>query len=283
MYTFHLVASPKESLSAYEPLFASACKMLGVELHTHDPDHVKFLDLERLGTRDLLYNASFDKKSKAIARMLISSECTHFYKDTRLAFTGRGVSWFLHRDANIPTPSTIVGIPLRDEYPRVPEILGGFPVIVKVAGGTKGVGVMRADSLESLGSILDYVRGLDVTVLLRKYIPHDYYVRAVVVDDRVVASHATEVLRGEFRSNTGNHDDSHRRTYDLPAHLQEVAVRAVHVTGVETGGVDFVFEKNGNAYVTEVNFPNNFTFTQKVTGVDIAKEMVSYLLCKAKK
>lgn len=36
------------------------------------------------------------------------------------------------------------------------------------------------------------------------------------------------------------------------------------------------------ADLVEVNFPNDFSTTQKVTGIDIAQEMVQYLMTKAK-
>ena len=52
--------------------------------------------------------------------------------------------------------------------------------------------------------------------------------------------------------------------------------------GIETGGVDLLFDKDDKPFIAEVNFPNNFTTTQSVTGVDIASEMVTHLVNKAK-
>jgi len=142
---------------------------------------------------------------------------------------------------------------------------------------------MRVDSLESMRSVLEYLQSLQVNVLVRKFIEHEYYVRAVVVGDKVVASHATFNMSGEFRTNAGDDALHKREARVLSAEEQAMAVEAVRLLGIETGGVDLLFDKEGSPFIAEVNFPNNFTTTQSVTGVNIASEMVAYLAKKAKR
>lgn len=51
--------------------------------------------------------------------------------------------------------------------------------------------------------------------------------------------------------------------------------------GWEFSGVDILIDGK-NAYVSEVNFPCNFLRAQKTLKLDIALEMVKYLVAKSK-
>ena len=59
-----------------------------------------------------------------------------------------------------------------------------------------------------------------------------------------------------------------------------MAVKAVKTLGLETGGVDLLFDTDGKPFLTEVNFPHDFSMTQKITGIDIAQAMVKHLMSK---
>lgn len=264
--------------------FARACEALGVEMVGYDfetKDPVKISDITELGLDDLLYRTTNDRLAKTAEQLMINDSCTHFYKRWKLANSGRGTSWFIHTKYGLPAIPSFPGIPNgTEELHAVVERLGGFPIIVKVVGRSLGVGVMRIDSMQSLVSVLDFLRTLEISVLLRKYIDHDHYVRAIVVGDRVVASHAAYAMKGEFRTNAGDDTDQKRAAIVLPEDLQQLVVQAVHTLGIETGGVDLLFDQEGGVYISEVNFPNNFTVTQKVTGIDIARLMVEYLIAK---
>ncbi len=105
--------------------------------------------------------------------------------------------------------------------------------------------------------------------------------RAVVVGDEVVASYAAFAMNGEFRTNVGDDTHQKRDVRVLSPELQAIVVQSVRVLGIETGGVDLLFDKNDNPFIAEVNFPHNFPITQCITGVDIAAKMVEHLVKKA--
>jgi len=215
---------------------------------------------------------------------MIGPGCTSFHDNWRNVFSVRAASYFLHKAHGLPVIPSFSGIPgSEEELQKCIGRLGPFPIIIKVTGGSLGVGVMRVDSLESMRSVLEYLQSLQVNVLVRKFIEHEYYVRAVVVGDKVVASHATFNMSGEFRTNAGDDALHKREARVLSAEEQAMAVEAVRLLGIETGGVDLLFDKEGSPFIAEVNFPNNFTTTQSVTGVNIASEMVAYLAKKAKR
>lgn len=263
-------------------LFQDACTTLGVDYKMHDVATLDLAELEALGPGDMLYRSVSGIKAARAEKLLMSPECASFYVNWTSVFNSRGCSYFLHEKLGIPVIPSVPFIPdTTDGIRKAVEQLGDFPVVVKVLGGSHGVGVVRVDSLPSLTSLLDYLRSVNASVLLRKYISHKYYSRLVVVGDRVVASHITDTLDDEFRTNAGDENKHTREPKVFPQEIQDIAVHAVQSLGLETGGVDLLFDDEGNPHLAEVNFPNDFTTTQRVTGIDIAQEMVKHLMAKA--
>jgi len=271
-------------------LFKNACEQQGVEFVGMDASDLgksfTLSTLPKLGKGDLIYRSAVGPTVSIAEKMMVNDDVMSFYTTWQSVNLTRVASWFTHKKFGLPVVPTFPDIPSSaEELHQVVERLGSFPIIVKVTGGSLGVGVMRIDSMKSLQSVLDYLVSTKAVAMLRRYIPHDFYVRAVVVGDRVVASHATYVAEGEFRTNVlnGNVEQQRREARVLPEEIQNIAVQAVRTLGLETGGVDLLYDKDNQPYIAEVNFPNDFATTQKVTGIDIAGEMVAYLVKKAGK
>lgn len=247
-----------------------------------DVQQMDLFELPVLGAHDLLYRSAVSRKAVDAQRRMITPECTSFHTDWSFVFNGEAPSYFLHQAHGLPAIPSFPGIPESEkELHQCVELLGPFPLIIKVTGNSMGVGVMRVDSLKSMRSVLDYLKSLKVDVLIRKYIEHEYYVRSVVVGGRVVASHAAFAVSEEFRTNAGDDTHQKREARVLSDEQQAMVVESVRVLGIEAGGVDLLFDKDDKPFIAEVNFPNNFTITQSVTGIDIASEMVSYLANKS--
>lgn len=283
--TFHLIARtapPNHKPFEIPRLFAAACEKLGVPFVMHD---VRTLDLSALAEvpdGDMVYRAALGQKALITERLMVGEKTATFRKNWWSVVNTRGCSYFIHEKIGIPVIPTVPFIPDTDEeVAKMVEHLGDFPIIVKALGGSHGVGVIRVDSLQSLKSLLDYLRQQRTQVLIRKYIHHNYYGRLVVIGDAVVASHITYALNDEFRTNAGEDARHEREAKVFPQAVQDIAVRAVHALGLETGGVDILFDDDGGPHLAEVNFPNDFSTTQKITGIDIAEAMVGYLLKKA--
>ena len=271
-------------------LFKNACEQQGVEFVGIDASDLgksfTLSTLPKLGKGDLIYRSAVGPTVSIAEKMMVNDDVMSFYTTWQSVNLTRVASWFTHKKFGLPVVPTFPDIPSSaEELHQVVERLGSFPIIVKVTGGSLGVGVMRIDSMKSLQSVLDYLVSTKAVAMLRRYIPHDFYVRAVVVGDTVVASHATYVAEGEFRTNVlnGNVEQQRREARVLPEEIQNIAVQAVRTLGLETGGVDLLYDKDNQPYIAEVNFPNDFATTQKVTGIDIAGEMVAYLVKKAGK
>lgn len=282
--TFHLIANSAGQGAkplVIPQLFENACAELGVTFLMHDIRTLDLATLPTLGTNDLLYRASTGDKATRAEKIMSNPTCASFYTNWTSVFNSRGCSYFLHEKTDIPVIPSVPFIPESVEgIQKAVEQLGDFPVIVKVLGGSHGVGVIRVDSLPSLISLLDYLRSKKTSILLRKYVPHRYYGRLVVVGDAVVASHITYALHEEFRTNAGEDGAHTREARVFSPEIQNMAIRAVHMLGFETGGVDLLFDENDQPYLAEVNFPNDFSTTQRETGIDIAKTMIEHLMKK---
>ena len=286
---FHLIYKSKDSngnVNKIPEFFVNACKKLGVEFVGYDVcdfgKGITYSSLPKLGKGDMMYRNAVSREAITMERIMSDKDVTSFYTDWQNLNKARISSWFTHIKHGLPVVPTYPGIPSNQkELEDVVNEFGQFPIILKATGGTLGVGVMRIDSMKSLQSILDYFSSKNETVILRKYIKHDYYVRAVVVGDEVVANHAAYVVDGEFRTNAGDDTDQKREVKELSEGVKEIIVKAVKTLGIETGGVDLLFDKDDEPYIAEVNFPNNFKVTQKVTGIDIAEKMLGYLVKKA--
>lgn len=263
-----------------------ACKHRGVELVVLESNKIDYSNLPRLKKGDMLYRITDDKRSLNLQSHLINPEVSSFFITHKKQYPS-AESWpsvILHRRAGLPIIPTIIDLPreraLIDKYVKS---LDGYPIVIKVQGGSHGVGVIRADSSDSLYSILDYLKeNTRLPVALRKYIDFKSHARLIVLGNKVIDS--IEYIRpaGDFRSNAGSRPKVAPKKF--PAKVEKAAVKAVRTIGYEFGGVDILIDNDGKSfYIAEVNFPCNFSRSQDTTGVDIAGAMVDYLMEKAKR
>jgi len=238
-----------------------------------------------LGTNDLLYRVGTRQESIIVEKLLLNLKCVSLYDDY-LTGVKKPVnvieSSILHLKAHIPIPKTIFALTNnRKLLLKYVEQLDGFPLIIKAAGGSHGVGVIKVDSAETLFSLADYLLVHDNNdFILREYIDYVHHARLIVLGNKVIDSIEYKRVRGDFRSNVGHELEVNKKKFtDV---IEESAVKAVHSLGWEFGGVDVLIDKNGNHYLIEVNMPCFFPRCQMITGTDIAGMMIGYLLEKAK-
>ena len=262
-------------------MLEAACKSLSVEFVEIVSEKFDAIDSPKLGAGDMLYRVSTDKISVAIEQFLINEKVATFHNNQyRSSRTSRS-SYVVLKDTQIPIPKTI-SIPSLNKkiIEKYVEYLGGFPIIVKVVGGMRGVGVIKVDSMQALYSITDYLDTIGSKYILREFIDVNNSERLVVLGDKVVAGLQYSAKGHDFRSNsrlsgTGAVEKSYSKE------IEEDAVMATKMRGVDFGGVDILIDKKGRHYILEVNFPFGFPEVQNITGIDIAKEMIAYLKEKA--
>jgi ribosomal protein S6--L-glutamate ligase len=155
------------------------------------------------------------------------------------------------------------------------EVVGGPPVVLKLIQGTQGVGVMLAETVEALESILHTLWHLGHQILIQEFVAESRGrdIRALVIGDRVVAAMKRTARVGDFRSNL--HRGGSGRAVRLPRAYERAALESVRIMGLHVAGVD-ILESRSGPKVIEINSSPGFEGLERATGVDVARAMVEY-------
>ena len=164
------------------------------------------------------------------------------------------------------------------------ETVGSVPVIIKLARGTHGNGVVLAETKRMAKSALQalYLHNEDGTnILVQEFVKESSGtdIRAFVVGSRVVASMKRQSLDDDFRSNL--HKGGAGKPIKLTPEERRMAVRAAKAMGLPIAGVDLMRSKRG-PLVLEVNASPGFGI-EKVTGHDVATPIIEYVEMNAKR
>jgi ribosomal protein S6--L-glutamate ligase len=159
-------------------------------------------------------------------------------------------------------------------------MLGGFPVVAKIANSTLGNGVIRADSWPALLSLTDYLVAQGTDFILREYIDGAGSGRLMVIGDQVVGSLEYDNPPQDFRTNATS--ASHPRLTQFDPKVEALAVAAVQSVGVELGGVDVMFNSGGECFLLEMNIPCGFATFPK-NGIDVPGMMIEHLITKSER
>lgn len=181
--------------------------------------------------------------------------------------------------AGIDIPKTVFARETSD-FDGVLEQVGGAPVIIKVARGTHGNGVVLAETRKAALAVMQafYVEG--VNFLVQEFIQESAGVdiRAFVVNGKVVASMVRQSLDDDFRSNI--HLGGEGVKVQLTAEERRIAQKAAKAMGLTVCGVDMMRSKRG-PLVLEVNASPGFVI-EKVTGSNVAEAVIKYVEVAAK-
>jgi len=178
--------------------------------------------------------------------------------------------------AGVDTPKTLVSRNTTDIDDLLDQI--GLPVIIKLATGTHGNGVVLADTKKAAKSALQalYLYNEDGTnILLQEYIKESAGtdIRAFVVGSKVVASMKRQSLDDDFRSNL--HKGGGGTPIKLTDAERRMAIRAARAMGLHIAGVDLMRSDRG-PLVLEVNASPGFGI-EKITGRDVATPFIEYI------
>lgn len=185
--------------------------------------------------------------------------------------------------AGVGIPKTVVSRNSTD-IDDLLEKLGGTPVIIKLAQGTHGNGVVLAESKKAAKSVLQalYLTNEDGTnILLQEFVKESAGVdiRAFVAGGRVIASMKRQSLDDDFRSNL--HKGGEGVSVKLTEEERKMAVKAAKVMNLNVAGVDLMRSARG-PLILEVNASPGFGI-EKITGRDVATPIIEYIERNAKR
>jgi ribosomal protein S6--L-glutamate ligase len=180
----------------------------------------------------------------------------------------------------VGVPKTVFARETAD-FEDVLELAGGAPVIIKVARGTHGNGVVLGETRKAAKAVMQafYVEG--VNFLVQEFIAESVGtdIRALVVGGRVVASVMRQSLDDDFRSNT--HQGGVGSTVKLSEEEERTAVKAAKAIGLPICGVDMMRSERG-PLVLEVNSSASLKTPEAITGRDVAVKIIEYIERNAK-
>jgi ribosomal protein S6--L-glutamate ligase len=181
--------------------------------------------------------------------------------------------------AGVGIPKTVFARDTAD-VEDVLEQVGGAPVIIKVARGTHGNGVVLAETRKAAKAVMQafYVEG--VNFLVQEYIEESAGtdIRAFVVNGKVVASMMRQSLDDDFRSNL--HQGGEGKPIKLTDEERKTAQKAAKAMGLAICGVDMMRSDRG-PLVLEVNSSPGFAI-EKVTGHKVTSHILDYIEQNAK-
>jgi ribosomal protein S6--L-glutamate ligase len=162
------------------------------------------------------------------------------------------------------------------------SLAGGTPLIIKVARGTHGNGVVLAETPKAAKAVMQafYVEG--VNFLVQEFVQESAGtdIRALVVGGRVVASVKRQSLDGDFRSNT--HQGGEGVSVRLTDEERKTAIKAAKAMGLPVCGVDMMRSERG-PLVLEVNSSASIKTPELITGRNVAEKIIEYIEQNAKR
>lgn len=180
----------------------------------------------------------------------------------------------------IPVPKTIMISPFENLY-EVTEMLGGFPVVIKMLESTHGEGVELAHNVWALERITSEFFRNENRLLMQEYIAEarGADTRVLVVDGQVIASMRRQAKPGEFRSNL--HRGASSIAIQLKPEEEALVKEVVKVLNIEVAGVDILPSAKG-PLVMEVNASPGLEGIEGTTGKDVAGAIIRLVERKVK-
>jgi RimK family alpha-L-glutamate ligase len=180
-------------------------------------------------------------------------------------------------DNGVPVPRTAVTESTSEALKAFAEL--GGDVVVKPIFGSRGVGATRVVDSEIASTVFRAITFHHGVIYLQEFVPHGHSdVRAFVIGGCVVAA-----MRRVAESWKTNYSQGARPApVTLDPALEELAVKSAKAVGCKVAGVDVLEGPNG-PMIVDVNSQPGWKGLQMVTKVNIAKEIVSFVLSELKK
>lgn len=180
-------------------------------------------------------------------------------------------------DNGVPVPRTVATESANEAVKAFTEL--GGDVVVKPIFGSRGIGATRVTDPEIALTVFKAITFQHGVVYLQEFVPHGHSdIRAFVVDDHVIAA-----MRREADGWKTNYSQGARPApTTLSKEFEELAVKASKAVGCKISGVD-ILEGPDGPKICDVNSQPGWKGLQMVTKVNIAEEIVKFVLSELKK
>jgi RimK family alpha-L-glutamate ligase len=182
----------------------------------------------------------------------------------------------LFHENGLPVPRTAV-TESHDEALECFHELGG-DVVVKPLFGSRGVGAARINDPDIAARIFRTISFHHGVLYIQQFVNHGGSdIRAFVIGDQVVA--AMRRVSANWKTNVSL--GAKPVPLNLSEELEKLAIKAANVIGCKVTGVDLIEGPDGPVLI-ELNSQPGWRGLQSVTKINIADEIISYILSELK-
>ena len=179
-------------------------------------------------------------------------------------------------DNNIPVPRTVATESANEALKAFTEL--GEDVVVKPIFGSRGQGATRITDAEIAETIFKAITFYHGIVYLQEFVPHGHSdIRAFVADGHVIA--AMRRVADGWKTNYSQ--GARPAPITLNKDFEDLAVKASKAVGCKIAGID-ILEGPDGPKIVDVNSQPGWKGLQMVTKVNVAEEIVNFVLSELK-
>lgn len=185
-------------------------------------------------------------------------------------------SWRLAA-AGVATPATRVSQTARQALADFHEL--GGDVVVKPLFGSEGRGQLRISDSDLMWRTAITLERLQAVLYLQRFIPHPGWdVRVLVLGGQVLGAMRRVATSGQWRTNVAQ--GAAPEPWPMDEGLAKLSVAAANAVAADFAGVDLLQDEQGRWLVLEVNGVPGWRAFAPVTGVDVARRLLDYLVSR---
>jgi len=182
----------------------------------------------------------------------------------------------LFHENGLPVPRTAV-TESHDEALECFHELGG-DIVIKPLFGSRGVGAARINDPDIAARVFRTISFHHGVLYLQQFVNHGGSdIRAFVIGDRVVA--AMRRVSANWKTNVSL--GAKPVPLNLSKEMEKLAIKAAKIIGCKVTGVDLIEGPDGPVLI-ELNSQPGWRGLQSVTKINIAYEIISYILSELK-
>ncbi len=179
------------------------------------------------------------------------------------------------QERGIPVPETHMAVKRETLEQALNEM--EYPIVMKLLYGSKGAGVMFADSKQSAVSVMDALERFKEPIFVEEFVNSPNKgedIRIYIVGGKIVGSMKRKAKEGEMRSNIGIGGVGVK--YEPSREEKRMALKSARILGMDICGIDIMQGPDGPV-VIEANVNAQFQGLEKATSKNIADEIVKHL------
>jgi ribosomal protein S6--L-glutamate ligase len=175
--------------------------------------------------------------------------------------------------SGLAVPATVVCENASDALAAFQHL--GNDVLVKPLFGSEGRGIVRVSDPEIAVRTFRTLERIGAVLYLQRFIENEGFdVRVLVLDGQVLGGMRRRA-NGDFRANVSCRGTA--EPHEITEREAACAIAATRATDASFAGVDLLYGRDGTCYVIEVNAVPGWQAFGRVTGIDVAAEVIARL------